>query len=822
MLREDVRYAWRGLRANRGFTAAAIVSLALGIGATTSIYSVASALLLRPLPYADADRLVILWNRSPGLGITEDWFSTAQYFDIKSSSQTFEEVAIAIGANYNLTGDGEPERVGTIRVSSNLLPMLGVRAEVGRLFGAADDVTGAPGVALLGHGTWRRRYGGDHAVVGRSIILNGQSYTIVGVLPASFDLPREVLPTLGGAEHAEILLPLPLAADAATVRNREDYNLLAKLKRGATLEQSQAELDALTARLRGDHPQIYPPTGGLTFSSVPLHEQVVGDVRRPLGVLIAAVACVLLIACLNVANLLIVRALGRRNEIAVRAALGASRRRLVRQLLTESVLLATGGAALGLGLAVLGDRAMHLLGSHSIPRLDSVAINSEVLLFTIAVSVLTALVFGLIPAVRLSALDLQQHLKDASRGASGARSLWAGGRNGRRMLITSEIALSVVLLIAAGLLIRSLAQLQSVAPGFNAANVLTLELTMTGRKYTDAAVAFEAYRSLWQRLTALPGVDAAGAVSALPLSQMMAWGPIVVEGRTPAAGEAFINADIRIVAHDYFRAMQIPLIDGRLFTEQDLRTTPRVIVIDAQMASQLWPGESAIGKRIRTGGMDASANAPWLTVVGVVGRIKQDRLDAESRIAVYHPHAQVPTRAMNVVVRSAIDPGSLTSSVRRAIHEIDPDLPIYNIRSMDDRVAASLAERRFAMLLLTLFAVIAVSLSAVGIYGVLAFVVNQGTRELGIRLALGDTPHGLAMLVVRHAAAVVVVGTVLGLAGAVALVRSMESLLFGISTRDPLTFAAVPVLLAVVALAASVLPARRAARVDPVTALRCE
>jgi putative ABC transport system permease protein len=819
---QDLRYAFRAFIATPGFTVAAVLSLAIGVGANTAIFSVASALLLRPLPYQEADRLAILWNRSPGLGILEDWFSTAQYFDIKNTHQGLEQVAIAIGGNYNLTGDGEPERIGTIRVSSNLLPLLGVHALHGKLFEPADDEPGRTGRAVLGYGTWMRRYGGDPGVIGRTLALNGQPYEVIGVLPASFTLPRETMPTLGGAEQAEILIPLPLDADAARIRNREDYNILGKLKPGASLDQAQREMDALTARLRQEHPDFYPANGGLTFSIVSLQEYVVGGVRRSLMILIGAVGFVLLIACANVANLLLSRALARQREVAVRAALGATRGRIVRQMLTESVLLAVAGGALGLLFAMWSLQGIRALGTDSVPRLDEIAINWQVLLFTSAVSVCSGILFGLVPAMRLSGLDLHGNLKDAGRGASGTSAVWGRGRNVRRVLVVSELALSVMLLIGAGLLVRSFIRLQQVPPGFNPVNVLTLELTMTGRKYAEPAAALETYKLLWQRLEQLPGVAAAGGVSALPLSQMMAWGPITVEGRVPAAGEKFINVDIRVASGRYFDAMQIPLRQGRLFDDHDVRTSPRVVVIDEHMGAQLWPGQDPLGKRIRTGGFDATATTPWMTVVGVVGRVKQDSLDSDPRMAMYFPHAQSLSRAMNVVIRSAADASGLTAAVTREIRALDPDLPLYNVRTMSDRVDESLARRRFSMLLLTLFACVALGLAAIGVYGVMAYLVSQGTREVGIRMALGATPREIVMLVVRQGMTVAGVGVAAGLVGALAATRFMASLLFGVRSTDPVTFTTIALLLCLTALVASYVPARRAARIDPMVSLRAE
>jgi predicted permease len=817
----DLRYALCSFARVPGFTAAAVISLALGVGANTFIFTVVNALLLRPLPYAESERLVILWNRSPGLGIAEDWFSTAQYFDVKTGHAGFEQVAIAIGGNDNLTGDGgAPERVGTIRVSSNLLPMLGVRAAVGRLFVAEDDVEGTAGTALLGHGTWMRRWGGDPSVVGRSIILNGQTYRIVGVLPEKFALPREVMPTLNGAEQAELMLPLPLSPKSPQIRTREDYNIIGRLKRGVSIEQAQAEMDAITARLRREHPDDYPPNGGLTFSIVPLQEQVVGNVRHALQILAGAVGFVLLIACANVANLLLSRALARQKEIAVRVALGASRARIIGQLLMESIVLAVGGGGLGLVLSVWGVWGVRVFGSKSVPRLHEIAVDARVLAFTLLLSIAAGVLFGLAPALRLSRLDVYGSLKDGTRGATGAGALWGRGHSLRRLLVMSELALSVMLLIGAGLLMRSFAQLQQVTPGFNPSNVLTLELTMLGKKYANGDMAVEAYRQLWTRLQRVPGVTAAGGVSSLPLSQMFAWGPITVEGRIPPAGEKFVNVDIRIATPDYFRAMQIPLVQGRVFTDQDLKTTARVVLVDDYMAQQLWPNQDPIGRRLHTGGADATT--PWLTVVGVVGRVKQYTLDGDSRIAMYFPHPQYAVRAMNVVVRSTQDPVTVAAAVRREIRELDPDLPVYGVQAMETRVLGSMAQRRFSMLLMSLFALVALGIATLGIYGVVAYLVSQSTRELGIRLALGATPAGVRALVVRQGMMVAIAGVAAGIAGALLLTRFMQSLLFGVHAADPLTFIAIPALLTAIALVSSWIPARRAARIDPMISLRSE
>jgi predicted permease len=816
----DVRYPLRSFQKTPGFIAVVALSLAIGIGACTSLFSIANALLLRPLPYKDAERLVILWNRSPGLNIAQDWFSTAQYFDIKNGHRGLEQVAIAIGGNENLTGNGDPERVGAIHLSSNLLPMLGEKAAMGRLFVAEEDVQGATPTAVLSYGMWTRRYGSDPQIVGKSIQVSGVSREVVGVLPKSFSLRREVLPTLGGAEQADILLPLPLAPDAARNRDHEDYNIIGKLRPGVSAREAQAEMNTITARLRHDYPEVYPPNGGLTFGVVPLLEQVVGDARYSLFVLLGAVGFVLLIACANVANLQLSRAVSRQKEIAVRAALGASRGRILRQLFTESVLLALGGGALGILFSFACVHWVHVLGPKSVPRLATIGVDGEALLFTVALCVFSGILFGLAPAWRATQIDLHGTLKDAGRGSAGAGSVWGRGRNLRRMLVISEMALSVVLLIGAGLLIRSFSRLLHVSPGFNPENVLTVELTTSGPKYKDETAILTTYHQLWQRLDALPGVTAAGAVTSLPLSEMYAWGPIVIEGRTPPPGENFINADQRIAGGDYFQAMEIPLRGGRFFNEQDTEANPRVAIIDEFMAREYWPREDPLGKRIRFGGLDADGK--WITIIGVVGRVKQYTLDTDSRIALYLPQTQYPSRSMNVVLRGRSDPAGLTSAVKQEIHALDPDLPMYNVRTMQQRLEESLARRKFSMALLTAFAALALALATIGVYGVIAYLVNQGTRELGIRIALGASQRNILTLVVRQGMSLALTGVGVGIAGALALTRLMQSLLFGVKATDAFTFAAIPVLLTLIALLTSLIPAGRAARIDPMVSLRSE
>jgi predicted permease len=817
---QDVRYSLRSFAKNPGFALAAVLSLAIGIGANASIFSVANALLFRPLPYENPDRLVILWNRSPGLNITEDWFSTAQYFDIKTGHHGFEQVAIAIGGNYNLTGQGDPERVGVTRVSSNLLPMLGARPALGRLLTPDEDSPGRPATAVLTDGIWTRRFGRDPRMLRKSITLNGQTYEVVGILRRSFSLPREVLPLLYGTEQSEIFLPLPLAPAAALVRTHEDYNIVGKLKPRVSLMQAQAEMDTITARLRHDFPENYPPNGGLTFSIVPLLEQVVGNVRRTLLVMLGAVGFVLLIACANVANLLLSRAVARQQEIAVRTVLGASRWHIVRQLLTESLLLSFCGGGLGIFICLLSVKAIRIWGTRSIPRLHDVGIDGRVLLFTLLLSAFSGVLFGLVPALRISRLDLNSTLKDASRSSAGTGAVWGCGNKVRRLLVVSELALSLVLLIGAGLLIRSFARLLDVAPGFDPHGVLTFDLTMTGRKYTDKTAILNTYHQLWDRLEHLPGASAAGGVTSLPLSQAFAWTPITVEGRTPLPGEKFLNADERLVAGHYFEAMGIPLRRGRFFNEQDDATKPIVVIVDENMAEQLWPWQDPIGKRIHI--VEFQAADPWQTVVGVVGRVKQDSLDSDPRIAFYLAHTQFPTRAMTVALRGGTDPTAMVPAVKAVLRSLDPDLPMYYVRSMMQRVDESLARHRFAMLLLGGFAGVALVLATIGIYGVMAYLVNQGTREIGIRMALGASQRSILGLVVRQGLALALSGVTLGLAAAYLMTRFIRSLLFAVQANDPLTFAGISLFLVLIAILASYIPAQRAARTDPMLSLRCE
>jgi predicted permease len=595
---------------------------------------------------------------------------------------------------------------------------------------------------------------------------------------------------------------------------------MGKLKRGVSIMQARAEMETITAQLRHDHPDLYPPNGGLTFGIVPLLEQVVGDTRRPLMVLLGAAGFVLLIACANLANLLLSRAVARQQEIALRSALGAGRARVVRQLITESSVLAVCGGAIGTALAAFAIAAFRWMRPVNVPRLQDISTDWRVLLFSLLLSLLSGVLFGIVPALRSSRIDLNSTLKSGGRNASDAGSLWGRGGNLRKLLLVSEVALSVVLLVGAGLMTRSFAALLVVNPGFNADRVLTLGLTMTGARYSDRHQVVETYRQLWNRLDRIPGVTASGGITSLPLSQMYAWGPITVEGQVLPPGENFINADERIVAGEYFTAMQIPLIRGRLFTENDNTTSPKVVVIDDYMAAQFWPGQDPLGKRIRLGAV--SSNTPLVTIVGIVGRVKQYTLDSDSRIALYMPHLQFPSRDLNVVVRTSEEPSGQARAVTQAIHDLDPGLPVYSIRSMQQRVADSLARRRFAMGLLAFFAIVSLALAALGVFAVIAYLVNQGLQEIGIRIALGATRFNILSMIVRRGMLLTTCGVAAGLIVAFTLSRFIQSLLFGVLPHDPATYFTASLVLIAVSLLATGIPAGRAARTDPVTCLRSE
>jgi predicted permease len=820
---QDIRFGLRMLIKNPGFTAIAALALALGIGANTAVFSVVNGVLLRPIPYKDSDRLVMLWNNSPGLNITQDRLSPAEYFDTRDAA-AFEQAGLAFVNTLNLTGpdasgDDRPERIGGARVSSSLLTLLGAHPAQGRAFLPEEDQPGGQRTAIISDGLWHRRFGADAGLLGKSLMLDGQDYAIVGIMPPDFVLNNETLPAYHPVDKIDVLMPLPLPAAAPGDRDHEDYTVIARLKPNVKAVQAQAEVDTIVARLRQDYPQNYPANSGFTIRVVPMLEHAVGSIRLMLLFLLGAVAFVLLIACANVAGLLLSRSAVRRQEIAIRTAMGASRLRLIRQLLTESVLLSLIGGGLGLMAAAWGVKALRLLNAGNVPRAAEIEIDARVFAFTALVALLTGLAFGLVPALRASQTTVSEVLKEGGRDAVGA----ARAASARGLLVVVEIALSLILLVGAGLLIRSFLRLQTVAPGFSTRNILSFRLSLAGSKHGAVAARPQFYRELQTRIESLPSVESVGAVSELPLGGDLAWTPVWVDGYVPRPGETLVQSDVHTASLDYFRTMSIPLLSGRYFDERDTTDSAKVAVVDEGFADQFFPGQDPIGRRLRLGGQSSQPppESAWRTIVGLVKSVKQYGLDARPRITCYFANSQFPRSNMYFVVRAAQTTG-LLNAVAGEVRALDPGLPLYEVNTMDQRVAGSLGRRRFSMLMLGGFAALAMLLAVIGLYGVISYSVTQRTHELGIRMALGASPTDVLKLIVRQGMVLTLVGIALGLGGALALTRLMSSLLYGVTSTDPITFCLVTLLLTAVALAAQLIPARRAARVDPVNALRHE
>ncbi|HZS47149.1 MAG TPA: ABC transporter permease [Blastocatellia bacterium] len=814
LLFQDISYGARMLRKSPGLSLVIVISLAIGIGANTAIFSVTNALLLKPLSFPDPDRLAILWLRSPGIGIDQDWPSPGQFNDIKTQSSSFEELALAIGRSANLTGLNQPERVQVVQCTYSLLHMLGAKASLGRSFLPDEDVPGKPSTALLAYGTWARLYGSDPNVVGRSLVLNGNSYTIVGVLEPKFKLDREVMATVGGLDTAEIFTSMPLTAALLQRRGDENYNIMARVKPGVTMRQAQADVDVIAARIRKDDQR----DATFTISVVPLLEQVVGNVRQTILVLLGAVALVLLIACANVANLLLVRTSSRQKEIAIRASLGASWTRIIRQLLTESVLLGILGGVAGLAIAAAALYLVRVINPGNIPRLDDIAIDGRVLTFTLSISILTGIIFGIGPALRIANVDLNSALKQGGRN-SGGSGLAIKNDVLRSLLVIAEVALSLMLLVGAGLLIRSFIRIQSVPPGFNTDHMISMRVSLAGPKYNGQPKATaQFYDQFSEKLRNLPGVKGQGEVTALPLTPSVGWGGLEVEGYVPPPNAPEIQGDQRIVSPDYFQTMEIPLKKGSFFSESDTMDSPPVIIVDEKMANQFWPNGDAVGKRVRFGGPDSK----WYIVIGVVGTVKQYGLDADTRIVSYFSSKEAPSNTMYVVARTSIEPSSVANSMVSLIHSIEPDAPVYDVSTMDRRLTNSLARKQFSTLMLGAFAIFALILASIGVYAVLSYMVTQSTRDIGIRIALGAQQGGILKLVIGQGMTLAVIGEVLGLVGALLLSRVMSSLLYGTSVTDMVTFTGVSALLIAVALFACYVPARRAMRINPMLALRFE
>ena len=690
--RTDIRHGLRILAKSRAFTAVAILSLAIGVGANSAIFSVTNALLLRPLPYSQSERIAIIWQRSPGLNVAQDWLSIGQYLDIATQNTVFERAAAAIGASFNMTGSGRPERIDGVRVSSSFFPIFGARASLGRTFSAEEDRAGKTSSVILTHGFWTRRFGSDRSIVGKPLTLNGNTLTIIGVMSEDFSFDKEVMPAVNGIQRTDLLLPLPLPASAREKRDGEDYNVFAALKPSVSLARAQAEMDAIAARMKQRYPANYPPNGGLTLSVVPLIDQVVGDVRFALYVLLGAVGFVLLIACGNVANLLLSRSAVREKELAIRAAVGADHSRLLRQLLTENVLLALLGGAIGLGIALVGLMVIRQFGPANIPRVKEIGIDARVLGFNFAVSLATGLIFGLVPAMRAARADPSMALKEGGRSSAGTSGFGFSHGRLRKILIVAEVALSLVLLIGAGLLIRSYQRITDANPGFNPHHVLSFRVSLPPYRYKTPQMVSSFFQQLNDRVKALPGVEYVGSNYQLPLSSVaLAWEPIAIERYVPKVpGNALIISSSAYVSPDYFHAMGMPLIAGRDFTTHDSKESPEVVVVDDKLASRFWPNDNPLGKRLRQG-----ADGPWRTVVGVVRDTREYAVDAEPPITAFFPVEQYNIASRFIVVRTApsVDAATVTAVVLREVTMLDPELPAYDVATMERRLHDSLARR---------------------------------------------------------------------------------------------------------------------------------
>ncbi|HYT19805.1 MAG TPA: ABC transporter permease [Candidatus Polarisedimenticolia bacterium] len=796
---QDFRFSLRSLLKRPGFTAIALLALALGIGANTAIFSLVNAVILQPLPYRDPDRLISVYgtrNRS-----TQGSVGPTDFLDYRSQNKTFEQFAASgsMMLPMNLTGSGEPERLNASIITGNYFDTFGVRPALGRGFSLENEKTGQDHVTVLSHAFWQTRFGGDPNIVNKTINLDGKAYEVLGVMPAEVVLPQP----------AQLWVPINFDADPEMkMRNARFLRGIGRLKEGVTLDQAQTDTDLIAAQLE----QQYPDSNtGWSLRLIPLREILVGGSRTMLFILFGAVGFVLLIACANVANLLLVRAAARQKEIAMRTALGASRLRIIRQMITESLLLAIFGGALGALLAVAGVKLLVSLGEDNIPRTANVKIDATVLAFTLLISLATGLLFGLAPAIRTMKENLVDALKDGIRGGSEATVK----NRTRSLLVVFESAIAVMLLIAAGLLIRSLVALQNVDPGFDPNNVLTLRVDLPRQKYNTPEKASNFFEQLETRVAGLPGVEAVGLITDLPLSGEARDMPYRVEGRPATSDIAFV--DFRRVNKNYFSAMRIPLRRGRNFTEQEVRQSDKAIVVSQAFVDSVFPNEEALGKRLII--WSGIRNEPY-EIIGIVGDTRYQSLQGEPSATMY-----VPTREflfVNLVIRTQGDPLSLVGGVRKEVNALDPDQPIAAIRPMTEWVAMSAAGARYRTTLLGLFALLAMILAATGIYGVMSYSVAQRTQEIGVRMALGARPLDVLKLVVRQGMMLALIGVIVGLAGALALTRVMSSLLFGVTERDPITFVAVAALLIVVAFISCFVPAHRATRVDPLIALRCE
>jgi putative ABC transport system permease protein len=807
-LLQDLRQAARSLRGTPGASLAALAALAIGIGANTAIFSVVDAVLLRPLPFVEPDRIMTVWQNDTNHHVEREWVSPANFLDWCRDSRTFSRLAAFSERPFNLSGTGEPERLDGQRVSAALFPLLGVDAAIGRTFTPEDDRAGAARVVLLSHGLWERRFSSDPAIVGRPITLDDESVTVVGVMPRSFRFP--------GANEA---LWVPLAFDEKEAARRRSLILrvVGRLAPGSTAGEARAEMETIASTLAREYPEH---DSGMGATIVPLRDYLAGDVRPALLILLGAVGFVLLIACANIANIQMTRAAARRREMAIRSALGATRRRLVRQLLTESLLLSSCGGVLGAFLALWGVDVLRAGMPAEVPRLEPVGIDGRVLLFTLGLSVLSGILSGVLPALTAARAGLNEFLRDGAHGTAGR----ASGRT-RALLVVGEVAAALVLLAGAGLLVRSFANVMALDPGFRSEHVLTLRMNLSPKRYEEPARRLVFYRRLLERLDGVPGVRAAGLVSFLPMTLKGGSFAYRAEGRPAPASNQEPFAVYRSVTPGFFQAMEIPIERGRALTARDDERAPLVAVISRSMARVAFPGQDPIGRRFAFGVGPVGKDTAWVTVVGTVADVRQFDLDDEPRPAVFAPYAQETLfwyAPRDIVVRADGEPLALAAAVREAVRAVDPDLPVADVRTMEQIVSESVARRRFSMLLLGALAAVAFLLAALGVYGVVACSVAQRTQEIGLRMALGARRLQVYRLVIAQGARLAACGVLLGLGGALVLTRLMTTLLFGVSPADPTTFLFAALALPAAAVLASFVPARRATRVDPMVALRCE